>query len=138
MGTITIEQIDLIMERANVSYAEAKAALEQTNGDVVEALLYLEKEQKIKSKASGSGFTKKSEKVTSFIEKLNATSFIMRRKERTFIDVPLSLAIILILCTIHVSAAAILIALICGVKLEFKGENDIAEKINTTIDHINK
>ncbi|MDF2595632.1 MAG: hypothetical protein K0R69_1973, partial [Clostridia bacterium] len=52
MGTITIEQIDLIMARANVSYAEAKSALEQTNGDVVEALLFLEKEQKIKDKTA--------------------------------------------------------------------------------------
>ena len=29
---ITLEQIDLIMQRANVSYAEAKAALEAANG----------------------------------------------------------------------------------------------------------
>lgn len=138
MGTITIEQIDLIMERANVSYAEAKSALEQTNGDVVEALLFLEKEKKIKAKTNNRDFSNKGEKITSFIDKLNATSFIMRKKEHTFIDVPLSLALIFIVCTLYISAIVILIAIISGVKLEFKGENDVAEKINSTINNINK
>jgi hypothetical protein len=138
MGTITIEQIDLIMERANVTYAEAKIALEQTNGDVVEALLFLEKEQKIKAKSEPKNFSKKGEKITSFIEKLNATSFIMRKKERTFIDIPLSVAIILIACTFYISIIGILAAVVFGARLEFKGENEVAEKINSTIDHINK
>lgn len=137
MGTITIEQIDLIMERANVSYSEAKAALEQTNGDVVEALLLLEKEEKIKTHTVAASSTRK-EKITSFIDKLNATSFIMRKKDRTFVDVPLSVAIILILCTFYVSIIGIILALLFGIKLEFKGENEVAEKINSTINTINK
>ena len=40
----TLEKIDEVRKRANVSYGEAKEALESCNGDVVEALIYLEKE----------------------------------------------------------------------------------------------
>ncbi|MDF2612470.1 MAG: hypothetical protein K0S71_256 [Clostridia bacterium] len=138
MGTITIEQIDLIMERANVTYSEAKAALEGTNGDVVEALLLLERDQKIKDKSSAHTGSKKGEKITSFIEKLNATSFIMRKRGRTFVDIPLSVAIILAACTFYISIIGLLLSLLFGIKIEFKGENDVAEKINSTIDHINK
>lgn len=138
MGTITIEQIDLIMERANVTYTEAKAALEQTNGDVVEALLLLEKDQKIKDKGTVALSPRKGEKISSFIEKLNATSFIMRKKERTFVDVPLSVAIIITACTFYISIVGLILALLFGIKIEIKGENDVAEKINSTIDGMNK
>lgn len=39
---ITIEQVEKLQERTNVSYAEAKNALEHTNGDLLEAVIYLE------------------------------------------------------------------------------------------------
>ena len=72
---ITLEQIDLIMQRANVSYAEAKAALEKANGDILEALLLLEQGEKIKSNntASQKAQSTNTDKIKSFINKLNAT-----------------------------------------------------------------
>lgn len=39
---ITLEKVDQVRERTGVSYAEAKAALETTNGDVLEAIIYIE------------------------------------------------------------------------------------------------
>lgn len=44
--SISIEQIDLLRKRANVGYKEAKEALEKCNGDIVEALSYLEEQNK--------------------------------------------------------------------------------------------
>ncbi|WP_369702635.1 UBA domain-containing protein [Clostridium moutaii] len=46
--TISIEQIDSLRKRANVNYKKAKEELEKCNGDLVEALLYLEEQNKIK------------------------------------------------------------------------------------------
>ena len=43
--TIQIEQVDLIMQRANVGYSEAKEALERCGGSTVEALVYLVKDK---------------------------------------------------------------------------------------------
>lgn len=133
MATITLEQIDLVMQKTNVSYADAKEALEHCNGDVLEALLYLEKGERIQSHAVSS-----TDKITSFIDKLNATSFIMKKKERTYVNVPLSIALITIILCFHVSIIAIVIALILGVKISIVGENDIAQKINSTIDDFKK
>ena len=45
---ITLEQIDILRKRANVSYKEAKDALEKNNGNMVEALTYLEEQNRIK------------------------------------------------------------------------------------------
>ena len=44
---ITLEQVDKLREKANVSYDEAKAALEASNGDMLEALINLEKQGKV-------------------------------------------------------------------------------------------
>ena len=130
---MTLEQIDLIMQRANVSYNEAKIALEQCNGDTLEALLYLEKNQKIKSSSASN-----SEKVNSFINKLNATTFIMKKKERIYIDVPLSVALIGGILCFPLSIIALALSLIFGIKVDIHGENEVAEKINSSIDFLKK
>ena len=51
----TLEQVEKLRERANVSYDEAKAALDATNGDLLEALIYLEKQGKVKA-PEGNGY----------------------------------------------------------------------------------
>ena len=45
----TLEQVEKLKEKANVSYEEAKAALDITNGDLLEAMIYLEKQGKIET-----------------------------------------------------------------------------------------
>lgn len=42
MKEITLEKVDQIRERTGVSYEVAKEALESNNGDVLEALIYIE------------------------------------------------------------------------------------------------
>lgn len=49
----TLEQVEKLREKANVSYDEAKAALEAANGDLLEALIYLEKQGKVNAPAGG-------------------------------------------------------------------------------------
>lgn len=44
---ITIEQVEKLRSYANVSFREAKEALEFTNGDLLEAAIYLEQQGKI-------------------------------------------------------------------------------------------
>ena len=51
----TLEQVEKLREKANVSYDEAKAALDATNGDLLEAIIYLEKQGKV-NVPSGGGY----------------------------------------------------------------------------------
>ena len=46
---IDFEQVQKLRERANISYEEAKKALEETNGDMLEAMINLEKQNRIKA-----------------------------------------------------------------------------------------
>jgi hypothetical protein len=45
--TTTLEQVEILREKANVSYDEAKEALDAVDGDLLEALIYLEKQGKV-------------------------------------------------------------------------------------------
>ncbi|MBE6024149.1 MAG: DUF4342 domain-containing protein [Cellulosilyticum sp.] len=133
MGTITLEQVDLVMQRANVSFTEAKEALEQCGGDTVEALLLLEKSKKVNSDTTTSqgGFK-------NFLSKIHSTSFILRKDEQIFIDVPLTIAILALIFCCYLSITALIIAIILGIKVEIKGQNTVAEKLNSTIDLMKK
>lgn len=51
--TITLEQVDKLRERADVSFEEAKAALEQSGGDLLDALIWLERQGKTKTTEGG-------------------------------------------------------------------------------------
>ena len=71
---ITLEQIDLVRKRTNASYKEAKEALERFDGDVVEALAYLDESGKAPKTEFGSrrAFM---DKVRDLIHKGNITKF---------------------------------------------------------------
>ncbi|SHK04142.1 DUF4342 domain-containing protein [Paramaledivibacter caminithermalis] len=91
---VTLEQIDLLRKRANVSYEDAKEALEKFEGDIVEALVYLEKENKIKSKDKRDCRSDFWERLKSIIKKGNKTKFVIKNNKNTVINIPLTLAII--------------------------------------------
>ncbi len=48
----TLEQVEKLREKANVSYDEARAALDAANGDLLEALILLEKQGKVTAPAA--------------------------------------------------------------------------------------
>ena len=49
----TLEQVEKLRAMANVSYDEAKTALDAANGDLLEAIIYLEKQGKVTAPSGG-------------------------------------------------------------------------------------
>ena len=49
----TLEQVEKLCAMANTSYEEAKAALDAAKGDLLEAIIYLEKQGKVHAPAGG-------------------------------------------------------------------------------------
>jgi len=49
----TLEQVEKLRTMANISYDEAKIALDATNGDLLEAIIYLEKQGKVNAPTGG-------------------------------------------------------------------------------------
>ncbi len=54
---VTLEQVTKLREYANISFEEAKAALEATNGDILEAIVNLEKQNRIKGPEGGGSYS---------------------------------------------------------------------------------
>lgn len=58
----TMEHVEKLREKANVSYAEAKAALDACGDDLLEALLYLERQGKVNPPEHGGTYSSKGER----------------------------------------------------------------------------
>ncbi|NLC76783.1 MAG: DUF4342 domain-containing protein [Clostridia bacterium] len=86
-----LQKIDLIRERMDVTYEEAREALNQAGGDVVAALIRLEQEKGswhciLKGERIWSGFK-------GLLHRTNQTKVIIKRNGETLLSLPVSLSI---------------------------------------------
>jgi hypothetical protein len=54
---VTLEQVEKLREHANISYDEAKAALENSGGDILQALIDLERQGKVTAPQGGGQYS---------------------------------------------------------------------------------
>ncbi|WBW96912.1 DUF4342 domain-containing protein [Oceanirhabdus sp. W0125-5] len=133
---ISLEQIDLLRKRANVSYSEAKEALELNEGDIVNALAYLEQQKKIK----GTAFQDCSSNAVDTLKKLIQKGFEIRllvsREDRIKLDLSLNLLILALIFATPITLIATALSLLTKHTLKFtrRGKEDFA--INNTITKI--
>lgn len=153
--SITLEKIDMIMQRANVSYKEAKEALERHNGDILEALIELEAEQKTARPKFDQGnreerryrqnhqdfWTEFSEGAKQLFKKMSATSLTLSSKEKQYFDIPMIVAAILVVITLPVSLFLLILPYCFGMRFDIKDSSGhsvyekpstVSQKDNTT------
>lgn len=61
---VTLEQVEKLREYANISYDEAKEALENAGGDILQAIIDLERQGKIIAPQGGGQYTSGSAEIT--------------------------------------------------------------------------
>lgn len=101
MSEITLEKVDKVIERAYVTYAEAKDALEVCDGDVVNALIYIEKKREEESKIKeDKAFGEKGESfedikmfLKNLINKGNVSRIRILKDEKVLADIPVNAGI---------------------------------------------
>ena len=152
-----IEKVERLREKANVSYEEAKAALEQTGGDLLDAIVLLERQGKVKEPAHSTFSTEYEEqkeyiKVRDKVEEqensapsmgrtigrlfrglirfIKQTTFIVTKGEDTVFTMPTLIFALLLFFFWEVLAPVMVIALFFGVRYSFEGEEE-AEKANS-------
>jgi hypothetical protein len=83
-----LEKIDVLRERLGLSYQESKEALDAAQGDLIEALISMEK----KSKAWEDKLTNQGEaliaKIKSIIQKGNVTKIRIKKEDETVLEIP--------------------------------------------------
>lgn len=148
MENITLEQVDIVRERCNVSYAKAKEALEISNGDVLEAIIYLEQNQKEENEnyyTNNKCFsnTISIEDLKSFIkdliEKGNVARIKIKKDDKELLDIPVNagIAASVIAITIPPILATVIIAAIATqITIEVTMEDGSVEVINKYVTQV--
>ena len=154
-----MEKVERLREKANVSYEEAKAALEQTGGELLDAIVLLERQGKVKEPAHSTFSTEYEEqkeyiKVRDKVEEqensapsmgrtigrlfrglirfIKQTTFIVTKGEDTVFTMPTLIFVLLLFFFWEVLAPVMVIALFFGVRYSFEGEEE-AEKANSIL-----
>ena len=134
--SISLEQIEALRERAHVSYEEAKEALESCNGDIVEALIYLEKNNKIRAEKVDPKCCGLWEKFKALVRRGNRTKFIIKKKEQVVLSIPVTLAVILVLISHVFAAIGLILALVTGHSFKFEGKAGENIEVNRAFDKV--
>ena len=89
---ISLDAIESLRERANITYRQAKEILEQTGGDLVEALIFLEENKnRVLHNVSEQGkvFYAKARRVAG---SLHQTRVKIKVKDKTLVELPVTVS----------------------------------------------
>lgn len=147
-----LEMVEELRKRVNVSYEEAKAALEENNWDLLEAIMALEKagrmtgaaaaeeqtaeKEEKQEKASEEAAPKKKgfkEKIRSFIHYCSDNEIQINRKGKNILQVPLIILLLVLLFAWEAILPVMVIALFFGVNYNFV-EKDDEEKAKEAVE----
>ena len=154
------EKVEKIREKAGVTYEEARAALEAANGDILDALIQLENQGKIKKpdvqyysterQDSGKEFSqvkqayeqqKKEENDSAFkkflrwcqkiIKKSCENFFTVEKEGKKAFTVPVLVLVLLLLFAFWITIPLLIIGLFFGCKYSFQGDITKSVNVNT-------
>lgn len=142
----TFEKVEKLREKANVTFEEAKAALDEANGDLLDAMILLEKQGKAETKKEtystkeentevlvvdqpekqekkrGNAFT---DKVKALWHKSCENYFVIEREDQVMLNLPIWVFIIILIFSWHVTLIAMIVALFFGCRYSFKGVDEM-------------
>lgn len=89
-----MERVDLVRKRMNVSYEEAKTALEATDWNVVDAIVKIEQDQKSRKEEIFVRGNELVEKVKELVKKGNVTRIRVKQDDKVLVEVPVTAGVV--------------------------------------------
>ena len=143
---ITLEKVDQVRERTGASYKNAKKALEECNGDVLEAIIYLEDKNIESDYASGEEFNDSAQKTETIeelkvwlkdlINKGNVTRIKVSKDGKKLVDVPVNAGIaagVIAIVIPPILAFVVVAAVVTQVTIEITKADGTVEVVNKYI-----
>ena len=139
------EKVEKLKEKANVSYEEAKQALENSNWDILDAMIYLEQNGKVKGPEQTSYTTQNEQRTIGvepepenrasfgdllnrfgkwcvrWVEKGNRNSFCVEKQNREIFRVPITLLVVLLFFAFWVVLPLMIVGLFFNMHYHFAG-----------------
>ncbi len=136
MEETTLEKIDIVRQRFGVSYEEAKEALDENGGDLVETLIYMEQNKKGFSESFSEKGNDLLETVKGIIEKGNVNRIKIKKGEKILIDIPVTAGVaagaISVIYTPILAIGAVT-AIVADLKIEVERPNGEVEVLTNII-----
>lgn len=162
---VTLEQVEKLRERANVSYDEAREALEAAGGDMLEALIYLEKKGKVQP-PQGNGYYSSEQArnhpqagpyrpadygrgetfgslmkrfgrfCLKILHKGNINTFEVLKGDESKAAVPVTVLVLLLLFAFWVVLPLLIIGLFFGLRYRFHGPDLGSPSVNRAMDNV--
>ena len=158
-----MEMVEKLMEKANVSYAEAKQALENNNWDMLDALIELERQGKVRTGQGTVHYTTESEKEQQktqpestraqdarsgweefwsgfcrLIRRGMQNSFVAQRHGETIISIPVLLLIVLLCVGFWIILPLMIVGLFCECRYSFRGPDLGRKDVNDAMGKASK
>lgn len=162
MSNYDFDMVEKLRGRASVSYEDAKAALDACGGDLLDALIYLEKQGKVAPPVGGNYTSRaeeshtrtgnnpppKNDKGETFVEIWgrflrwcgrvlhagNTNHFEVRRDEGQVLSVPVTVLILLLIFAFWVTLPLLIIGLFLGCRYSFSGPKTVNISVNGVMD----
>lgn len=154
-----LEKVERLRERADVSYEEAKKALDECGGNMLDAMVYLEQQGKVK-KPGKTSYTTQYEEPKDFedvgrekknsgfrdacnrffnwcgkvIQKGNKTYFRVDRNEENIIRVPVTVFVLLTILFFWILFWVLVAGLFLGCRYSFEGVDEVTVDVNKAMD----
>ncbi len=149
------ELVEKLREKANVSYEDAKRALEQSDWDLLDAMVLLESEGRVQPQEKAPFTTRREPRVqatdsddsargvlkrlvdmlVALVNRASKIDVVISRHGSTVMTLPLIAVILLVLFVAWLAIPAIIIALFFGFRYALKGEG-ISPKVNQAMDRV--
>lgn len=156
-----LEKVERLRKTAEVSYEEAKKALEECEGDLLDAMVYLERQGRVKSPKQTSYTTqyeepakieqaaKETENHGGFcdmlnrflawcrkmIQKGNETNFKVEKQGESIVRIPVTLLVILLIVGWHIILILLVIGLFLGCRYSFDRSAAVELDLNKAMEH---
>lgn len=129
---ITLEKIDQVVERTGVRYEEAKNALENCNGDVLEAIIYLEKNAQQKQEGGSKRITVSDimDTLKEFIHRGHVSRIIIRNEDSVLLNIPVTVGAVGLILAPVTSVLGLGAAVFTNLNVSIKDHNGRIIDIN--------
>jgi hypothetical protein len=122
-----IEKIDMVRGRMDVTYEEAKLALEATNWDVVEAIIQIERVEKDRKEEIFVRGNELVEKIKEIVRKGNINRLRVKQDDTILIEIPVTAGVVGALLAPQLAIIGAVAALVskCTVEIERRDETEV-------------
>lgn len=131
--SITLEQVDQVRERTQVSYQKAKEALEKTNGDVLEAIVLLEEEKPHMDKFAQNAQDFGNEVIKTLKDLMksgNVNRIVVEKEDDTIMNIPVTVGALGAVFLTSATVVGLVAALATGCVIKIHKENGEVVNVN--------